>query len=442
MGQSPKSSAITLAVRLSDLAWSFRGETKCSVAQGENALVACLVLSTRNRYIESIDARPVLPSPTVLTIMDLTSQKSWIAERTKSFDSSGIRKVFDLAATLKDPVNLSIGQPDFDVPVEVRQACVDAIRAGKNGYALTQGIPALREKLQSKVDTTFQHADRKVFVSSGTSGGLVLAMLSLVNPGDEVIIFDPYFVMYEPLVQLVGGAPVLIDTHPDFSIDVNRVQDAITDRTKLLLLNSPANPTGAVVGEEKMRAIAELCEKHQVVLLSDEIYREFCYDGEFQSPATFHPDTVVIDGFSKSHAMTGWRLGFVHGPAEIIDAMIKLQQYSFVCAPQPAQWAGITAMDRDVSEYTNQYREKRDLLVDGLRDHYEFAKPGGAFYLYPKVPWGTGTEFVTKAIENNLLIIPGNIFSRQDTHFRISYAADEKTIVRGIEILQGLAKSS
>ena len=373
--------------------------------------------------------------------MNLTSQKSWVADRTKSFDSSGIRKVFDLAATLKDPVNLSIGQPNFDVPDEIRQACVDAIQSGKNGYALTQGIPELREKLQGRIDAEYQHEDRKVFVSSGTSGGLVLAMLALVNPGDEVVIFDPYFVMYEPLVQLVGGHPVLVDTHPDFRLDIDKIKNVITDRTKLLLLNSPANPTGVVATPAEIQSVAELCEQHEIVLLSDEIYREFCYDDEFQSPAKHNAKTLVIDGFSKSHAMTGWRLGFVHGPSEVIDAMVKIQQYSFVCAPQPAQWAGVAAMDRDVSDFTEQYRAKRDLLVDGLKDDFEFAKPGGAFYLYPKTPWGTGTEFVTRAIENNLLVIPGNIFSRQDTHFRISYAADEQTIVRGVEILQNLARS-
>ncbi len=372
--------------------------------------------------------------------MNLTSRKSWVADRTRTFDSSGIRKVFDLAATLKDPVNLSIGQPDFDVPAEVSEACIAAIKDGKNGYALTQGIPALREKLQAQIDEQYGHEDRKVFVSSGTSGGLVLAMLSLVNPGDEVIIFDPYFVMYEPLVQLVGGTPVLVDTHPDFRIDLDQVADAITDRTKLLLLNSPANPTGVVATEEEIRAISELCAKRNIVLLSDEIYREFCYDGDFQSPASFNPETLVIDGFSKSHAMTGWRLGFGHGPAEIIDTMVKLQQYSFVCAPQPAQWAGVAAMDRSIAEYKTAYKDKRDMLIDGLKDHYEFAKPGGAFYLYPKAPSGTGTEFVTKAIENNLLIIPGNIFSRHDSHFRISYAASNETIKNGIEILQKLAK--
>jgi aspartate/methionine/tyrosine aminotransferase len=366
--------------------------------------------------------------------------QSWIADRTKAFDSSGIRKVFDLASKMKDPINLSIGQPDFDVPEQVRLACIDAIESRKNGYALTQGMPVLRDKLQAKVDAEYGHADRKLFVSSGTSGGLVLSMLSIVNPGDEVIVFDPFFVMYEPLVSLVGGRPVLIDTYPDFRIDLNKVADAITPRTKLILLNSPANPTGVVNSEEEIRGLAELAAERDVALVSDEIYRDFCYDQPFVSPARFNERTIVIDGFSKSHAMTGWRLGFVHGPAAVIDTMIKLQQYTFVCAPQPVQWAGAAAMDVDMSDHIADYRRKRDMLYQGLADLYELVQPGGAFYAFPKAPRGTGSVFVTKAIENNLLIIPGNIFSRHDTHFRISYAADDKVIERGIEVLRRLAK--
>jgi aspartate aminotransferase/aminotransferase len=365
---------------------------------------------------------------------------NWIAERTHAFDSSGIRKVFDLAAKLENPINLSIGQPDFDVPEPVRQACIDAIRSRKNGYALTQGMPVLRDKLQANIDREYGHSDRSVFVVSGTSGGLVLAMLSLVNPGDEVIIFDPFFVMYEPLVKLVGGQRVLIDTYPNFRIDLNKVAEAITPRTKMIVLNSPANPTGVAATDQEVRGLAELAAEHDIVLLSDEIYREFCYDEPFVSPAKYNDRAVVIDGFSKSHAMTGWRLGFVHGPAEVINTMIKLQQYTFVCAPQPAQWAGAVAMDVDVSGYVEQYRKKRDMIVAGLSGTFELVKPGGAFYCFPKAPWGTGAEFVTRAIENSLLIIPGNIFSHSDTHFRISYAADDATIERGIEVLVSLAK--
>ena len=364
----------------------------------------------------------------------------WIADRTKTFDSSGIRKVFDLAAKMKDPINLSIGQPDFDVPEVVRDACVDAIRHRKNAYSPTQGIGPLREKIQQRVDAEYGHSDRKVFISSGTSGGLVLAIWSLVNPGDEVIMFEPYFVMYEALVKLAGGVPVVLDTYPDFKVDVGRVEKAITPRTKMILLNSPANPTGVVATDDEVRGLAELAAKHDIALISDEIYRLFCYDQPFVSPAKYNDRTIVIDGFSKSHAMTGWRLGFVHGPSEVMQTMLKLQQYSFVCAPQPAQWAGLAALDVDMSSYVADYRRKRDLIYSGLSDLYEVTKPGGAFYIFPKTPHGTGSEFVTKAIDNNLLIIPGNIFSRQDTHFRISYAADDSVIQRGIEVLRKMAK--
>jgi aspartate/methionine/tyrosine aminotransferase len=365
--------------------------------------------------------------------------KSLLAERIAHFESSGIRKVFELAAKLKDPINLSIGQPDFDVPAAVKRAAIEAMEKGKNGYALTQGIPELREKLQRRVDAAYGHGDRKVFITSGTSGGLVLAMLALIDPGDEVIVFDPYFVMYPSLVAMTGGVCVYVDTLSDFRIDLDRVADAITPRTKLILFNSPANPTGAVATREEIEGLAKLAAERDVVLLSDEIYRSFCYDEPFLSPAQFNQRTLVLDGFSKSHAMTGWRLGFAHGPAEIIDAMTKCQQYTFVCAPHPVQWAGVAALDVDTQPYIEAYRNKRDLLYEGLKDDFELVKPGGAFYAYPKVPSSTtGTEFVARAIEQGLLIIPGNIFSRRDTHIRISYAASEATIQRGIDVLRNL----
>ena len=165
----------------------------------------------------------------------------------------------------------------------------------------------------------------------------------------------------------------------------------------------------------------------------------FSYDEPFVSPARYNPQTLVIDGFSKTYGMTGWRLGYAHGPAEIIQQMIKLQQYTFVCAPQPAQWAGIAALDVDMQSHIDAYRRKRDLIVAGLSEDYEVVKPGGAFYVFPKTPWGTGDQFVHKAIEHKLLVIPGQIFSRRDTHFRISYAAPDATIQRGLEVLRKLA---
>ena len=363
----------------------------------------------------------------------------WIADRTNSFDSSGIRKVFDLAAKLTDPINLSIGQPDFDVPEPIRQAAMDAIETGKNAYSPTQGIGPLREAIAGELRHRYGHADRDVFVSSGTSGGLVLSMLSMVNPGDEVIYLDPFFVMYPALIQLCGGVPVPVDSYPDFRLDPNKIAAAITPRTKMILLNSPANPTGVTAGAAELQAVAELCQDRQIALLSDEIYSRFMYDEPFVSPASFNDQTIVIDGFSKSHAMTGWRVGFVHGPAEIMATMLKIQQYSFVCAPQPAQWGALRALEVSVDGHMDDYRRKRDMVVAGLSDKYEITKPGGAFYIFPKAPIDSGEAFVERAIERGLLIIPGNIFSARDTHFRISFAASDEMLERGIELLRKLA---
>jgi aspartate aminotransferase/aminotransferase len=367
----------------------------------------------------------------------------WLAQRTAQFDSSGIRKVFDLAAKMKDPINLSIGQPDFPVPDPIKRAAIDAINANRNGYSQTQGIADLQSRVQAQVDAAFGHDDRRVLVTSGTSGALVLAMLALVDPGDEVIIFDPYFVMYPALVAMVGGTAVYVDTYPDFKIDLAKVEAAITPRTKLILFNSPNNPTGAVADDAAARGLAELAAKHNVALLSDEIYRLFCYDAPLPSPATYNADTIVVDGFSKSYGVTGWRLGWMHGPAAIIEKMTMLQQYTFVCAPHPLQWAAVAALDVDMGPQAAEYSRRRNLVIAGLRDAgYRVAPTGGAFYVFPEVPAGRGTgqEFVARCIESELLVIPGGIFSRRDTHFRISYAATERTLERGLEVLHKLAR--
>jgi len=366
-------------------------------------------------------------------------QDRWIADRMSAIEVSGIRKVFELARSLKDPVNLSIGQPHFDVPDPVKRAAHDAIDRGHSGYTTTQGIAELRGKLQAEIQRCYHHADREVFVTSGTSGGLVLALLAAVNPGDEVIFFDPYFVMYPNIVALAGGTPVIIDTYPDFQIDVDRVRAALTARTKAILVNSPINPTGVVVARAALRDLALLCCERNILLISDEVYRVFCYDEPFTSPAEFNEETVVVDGFSKAYGMTGWRLGFVHGPRRLMDTMITLQQFTYVCAPSIVQHAGIAALDGDPSAVVADYKHKRDRVVAGLKDRFELVRPGGAFYIFPKVPWGTATDFVTAAVRHNLLIIPGGTFSRRDSHFRISYAADDRTIDRGLEILNHLA---
>jgi aspartate aminotransferase/aminotransferase len=366
--------------------------------------------------------------------------RPWIADRMSLIDASGIRKVFDLAANMKDPINLSIGQPHFDTPEPVKQALYKAVAEGRNAYSQTQGIAPLLEKLQRRVDAEYGHRDRKLFVSSGTSGGLMLALSVLVNPGDEVLYFDPYFVMYKHLTTLVGGKPVPVDTYPNFRLDFDKIRSAITPRTKVILCNSPANPTGTVLSDDELEKLARLAAEKDIALVSDEIYRTFCYDRPFVSPARWNERTIVIDGFSKSHSMTGWRLGYAHGPEEVIQQMIKLQQFTFVCAPQPVQWAGVTACDVEVPERVAEYRLNRDFMLHELGSNYEFAPAGGAFYLFAKAPWGTGTEFVAEAIRNNLLIIPGHVFSDRDTHFRISYAAEHRTLERGVEVLRKLAK--
>lgn len=388
----------------------------------------------------------------------------FIDDRVRGIDASGIRKVFDLAAKLKDPINLSIGQPDFDVPEPIKQAAVKAIEDGFNRYTQTQGIAQLRDKLAAQLAQEFPATlaspaggalgdDLGILITSGVSGGLLLALLTCVGPGDEVIIPDPYFVMYRHLVKLVGGTPVFVDTYPDFQPDVERIAKAITPRTKLLLFNSPSNPTGVVASPRVCEQVAQLCNERGVLLLSDEIYDEFCYEKvptpgtskpRCPSPASYSPNVLLMRGFSKTYAMTGWRLGYAVGPKPIVEQMTKLQQYSFVCAPSMTQIAGALALDVDMSPYVEAYRRKRDLVVERLSPHFELTTPGGAFYAFPKVPQSlkqTATQFVERAIERSVLIIPGNVFSAKDTHFRISYACSDDVLDRGLDVLVDLARA-
>lgn len=377
----------------------------------------------------------------------------FITDRLRAIDASGIRRVFDLAAQLKDPINLSIGQPDFDVPEPIKRAAADAIDQGFNRYTQTQGIAELRSKLTAALTREFPHTlgpslaagDSSLLITSGVSGGLMLAMLTCVGPGDEVLIPDPYFVMYKHLVTLAGATPVYVDTYPDFQVTPERLAAKVTERTKLVLFNTPSNPTGVVAPLEVCQAVTEFCGERELLLLSDEIYDVFQYTGEatFPSPLQHSADALLMRGFSKTYAMTGWRLGYAVGPTPIVEQMTKLQQYSFVCAPSMTQMAGALALDIDMSEHVAAYARKRDRVVEALSPHYELAVPGGAFYAFPKVPEHlqmTATQFVEAAVARNLLIIPGNVFSQADTHFRLSYACDDATLERGLEILVDLAR--
>ncbi len=364
-----------------------------------------------------------------------------IASRMAKIDSSGIRKVFDLAAKLENPTNLSIGQPDYDVPEAVKEAAIAAIRTGKNSYTPTQGTPALRDKVKKYLEANRGGwTGEELLITSGTSGGIMLALLVTVEPGDEVIIPDPYFVMYKHLVNLCGGTPVFVDTYPDFKLSADRLAAAITPKTKLVLFNSPNNPTGAVYTAKELAALAAVLDKHKVYAVSDEIYEFFCYDGTFQSLVSHYPErTLLLGGFSKTWSMTGWRLGYAAGPADIVREMTKLQQFSFVCAPSMVQEGGIAALDVDPAPYRDAYRRKRDMIYEGLSKSFEVTKPGGAFYIFPKVPWGDDQSFVKRAIQKGLLIIPGSVFSEKHTHFRISYAQDDKVVRKGIDLLCALA---
>jgi aspartate aminotransferase/aminotransferase len=368
--------------------------------------------------------------------------EKYISDRVKAIDASGIRKVFALAADLKDPINLSIGQPDFDVPDEIKDEAIRAIKDGFNKYSQTAGDAELLAKIKKVVEKQTGWKNSQTLVASGVSGGLLLTFMAMINPGDEVIIPDPYFVIYKHIIKILGGKCVFVDSYPDFRLPVGKIKKAITDRTKLIIVNSPTNPTGAVYTEDELKELAEAAGKREIPVLSDEIYDKFCYDGDCPSITKFYRDTILLKGFSKSYGMPGWRLAYVAVPEhfkEILEQMLKIQQYTFVCAPTPFQRAAIKALDVDVSKYVAEYKIKRDIIYQGLSQKFEVVKPAGAFYAFIKAPKGKATEFVEKAIKNNVLIIPGNVFSEKDTHFRISFATSNEKLKKGVEILCSIA---
>ena len=371
----------------------------------------------------------------------MRSPYDYISQRAMGVDASGIRKVFDLAAKMKDPINFSIGLPDFDVPDAAKNAAVESIRRGDNRYTQTQGIAPLRERLRKELSAEIGRDVGEVLVTSGVSGALFLAILATINPGEEAIFLDPYFVMYKHLLTLAGGRPVAVDSYPDFRFHPDRVERAITPRTKLLILNSPSNPTGVVMSEAEVKSAVELARRHDLLIVSDEIYEPFLYDapGGLPSPARTYEKTLILRGFSKSHAMTGWRVGYAAGPEPIISQMTKLQQYTYVCAPSAFQHAALAALDVPMKGAVAAYRRKHDIVFDRLSRKFELVKPDGAFYVFPKAPpQASATDFVSRAIEKNVLIIPGNVFSERDTHFRISYATTDDKLARGCEILCSL----
>lgn len=366
---------------------------------------------------------------------------SKLSARARVVESSGIRRVFDLGARLQNPINFSIGQPDFPVPAPVAEAAKRAIDAGYNSYTPTQGIAALCEKVAEKLarENGIATQPDDVLITSGSSGAIFLILAAILDPGDELIIPDPYFVMYPQLTNFFGAVPVLVDTYPDFQLDPERVEEAVTPRTKAILLNSPNNPTGAVYPEDTLRAVADVAYRHGLLIISDEVYEPFVYDGARHfSVGSVYPPTITINALSKSHALTGWRVGYATGPSPIIEKMKELQQYTFVCAPAPAQHAALTALELGPSEAVQTYQQRRDLIYEGLRKRFEVTRPQGAFYIMPRVSDEDAIRFVERAIAQNVLLIPGSVFSTRGTHVRLSFATSEEKIRQGIEVLNSL----
>ncbi len=366
--------------------------------------------------------------------------KERLSARVQGIERSGIREIFDRLPQAEDPINLTMGEPDFDVPEPIKNAAKQAIDTGFNKYTPTQGIPALREAIREYLETSGIPVE-EVMITAGVSGGLLLAVLALVNPGDEILIPDPYFVMYKYVVLLAGGKPVFLDTYPDFKLKPDQLERAITPKSKLLLFNYPNNPTGAILNASETDAIAEVIKRHNLLVISDEIYDRFVFDGEtHQSISTRGVPTLVLGGFSKTFGMTGWRLGYAAGPAWLIRQMITMQQYSFTCANSVAQVASVNAFSCDMSSQIADLEKRRNLIYRGLTDlGFQPTRPQGAFYIFTPVPPGYNSRtFAEACIRRELFLIPGNAFSQKDTHFRISFAASEVQLRRALDALEAL----
>ena len=362
-----------------------------------------------------------------------------LSRRSEEIKISGIRRVFELGATIKDPIDLSIGQPDFSIPEIAAIEGKKALDEGFTRYTLTQGIQPLRDKVNEYYKKTHGVSFEECFITCGVAGGIITSFFSVLEEGDEVLLPDPVFMIYEQWVRFLGGKVVRYDTYPDFKAYPDRVEKLITPKTKIMMIVSPSNPTGVVFEDSDVRKLANIAKKHNLLVISDEIYDRFCYDSEPTTVAKYYDNVLVMGGFSKFAGMPGMRLGYALGNKDLIMAMRKIQQFSFVCAPSVSQRIGVVVMDYDFGPTRDRYREKRDMLYNGLKDRFEITKPNGAFYAFPRVPWGDSTSFCETAIKHKVLIIPGSEFSLRNSHFRISFATSNDKLAKGIEILNYLA---
>lgn len=360
-----------------------------------------------------------------------------LSKRINKIETSGIRKIFELAAKNKgEYVNFSIGQPHFETPNLLKEAAQRAIAENFNSYTPTKGLPDLRQEIAQNLKQTrgVEANSDNVIITAGTSGAIFLLFSAIFDAGDEVILPDPYFVLYKQVLDFLEVKTVFLDTYPDFHIDSDKLESLVTDKTKAIIINSPNNPTGAVYGKQEIEGVVEVAEKNDLIIISDEIYEAFDYDNQFFSPASIYDKTFVLSGFSKSHSITGWRVGFAHGSSEVIEAMNKLQQYTFVCAPSFAQKALIGNTKEFSKQEIDNYKQKRDLVYRELKKDYNFIRPEGAFYAFVEIP-EKESEFIKKCLDNKLLVVPGSVFSRKSSHFRISFAVDDQQLKKGLEIL-------
>lgn len=359
--------------------------------------------------------------------------------RMNYIDTSLIRKMFDLAQRLRNPINLSIGQPHFPTPQPIIEAMYQALKDGKTSYTITQGIKELREKLVEKFSqkNQIQTSSDKIIVSSGVSSLLFLIFMSLIDEGDDVLLIEPAFLIYRGLTSFFRANEILLNQN----FQKADLENLKFRRLKLILFSTPSNPTGYILKKDQIQALAELADKTGALLVSDEIYELYDYEKKFISPGSIYPHTLTLMGFSKSYSMTGLRLAAATGPKSIIEGLIKLQQYTVVCAPTPVQYAGITALDLDISDYIKYYHENRDLLKTHLKQLTDFYEPEGAFYVFARVPSKySDMEFSEKALEENLILVPGRIFCNETQWIRISYAVDRDVLQEGIQKLEKLYK--
>lgn len=366
-----------------------------------------------------------------------------------SLKPSGIRKFFDLIGEVEDVVALTVGQPDFPTPWHVREAGIESLEKGMTYYTSNAGTPELRQEISKYMDRRFGlHYDAmtETIVTVGGSEAIDLAVRAIIEPGDEVIIPTPCFVCYDPIVRLAGGVPVILETRLEdkFKLNPEMLKAAITPKTKMIVVPFPNNPTGAIMTKEELAEIADIVRDTNIIILSDEVYAELTYGRRHTSIATL-PDmwdrTVVVNGFSKAYAMTGWRMGFVCAPAPIVKQMLKIHQFAIMCAPTTSQLAAIEALrngDDDIEMMKEEYDRRRKYIYKGLRDiGIEVFEPEGAFYIFPDIAsFGMPSDkFCEKLLYSyKCAIVPGEAFGDSGDGFaRISYAYSVKHITTALE---------